>query len=154
MDGVSEFRGELGRRIAEAVAKFHTKSAASAAAGVGVEQLNKWIAGEVKVPVDGLWRLALESGSDFCWLCTGRPSLLVDIATPHPTGRPIQESALREALMSLAEVIISEGMTFRPESFADLTFALHDHVVKLRSQHGTDVDLSGLANVMRLAARG
>lgn len=154
MDTVTEFRVELGRRIAEAVEKFPTKSAASAVVGVSVEQLNKWIAGEVKVPVDALWRLALEGGTDFCWLVTGRISILNEVATLHPAGRPIQESALREVLMSLAEVIESEGVIFSPERFADLTFALHDHVVKLRAQHGGDVDLEGLANVIRLAARG
>ena len=65
------FRTDLGRRIEASIRKFPSKSAASEAAGVSVEQLNKWVAGKVKVPIDGLFGLAEAGDIDFSWLATG-----------------------------------------------------------------------------------
>jgi hypothetical protein len=153
MDDTSDFRKELGRRIAETVAKFPTKSAASKAAGVSVEQLNVWIAGEAKVPAEALWRLAQETGVDFCWLAGGQSSASAGVAAIRPgQGRVLQEATLREVLMSLAQVQ-TEGVTFAPERFADLVFALHDFLVDQRGKGGTNADLSGMANIIALAAR-
>lgn len=65
------FRQELGARIGKIVARFATKAEAAAAAGVSVEQLNKWIAGTVKSPADGLKALANAANVDFSWLVAG-----------------------------------------------------------------------------------
>lgn len=65
------FRRELGARIGKIVARFPTKSEAAGAAGVSVEQLNKWIAGSVKVPADGVKALADAANVDFSWLIAG-----------------------------------------------------------------------------------
>lgn len=74
-DSRQRFREELGGRIATTAAKFPTKAAASAAAGVSLEQFNKWIRGTVKVPVDGLKALADAASVDFVWLATGKRAL-------------------------------------------------------------------------------
>ncbi|CAD7055259.1 XRE family transcriptional regulator [Pseudorhizobium halotolerans] len=65
------FRRELGARIGKIAGRFPTKGEAAAAAGVSVEQLNKWIAGTVKVPADGLKSLANAANVDFSWLVAG-----------------------------------------------------------------------------------
>lgn len=149
-DDAAEFRIQLGRRIAEVVAKFATKTAASEAAGITSEQLNRWIAGQVKVPVDGLWRLAAAADIDFCWLCSGKTNV---IPIP-PSGRAFHERVLRDVLMALADVIATEGVTFEPGRFADLAFDLHDYVVERRAQAGADAaDLAGIARLITHAAR-
>jgi transcriptional regulator with XRE-family HTH domain len=148
MDEVTLFRSELGARIAEVVSQFPTKAAAAEAAGVTPEQLNRWISGQVKVPVDGLWRLAKAREIDFSWLCTG-PSKVVGM---HP--RMFQPAALRDALMCLAEVTATEGLTFKsPEKYAELVFALHDFLIERRARDGADADLTGMDKIIVLASK-
>lgn len=65
------FRRELGTRIATIVSRFPTKAAAAEAAGISVEQLNKWIRGDVKVATDGLKSLSDAVNADLSWLVTG-----------------------------------------------------------------------------------
>ncbi len=157
MDGnhnVTEFRKALGGRLRETVGKFPTKSAASAVAGVTVEQLNKWIDGTVKVPVESLWRLADAAGVDFCWLCAGREHDHGEVATIRPTvcgGRVIQEAALMDVLSALAVAMADDGVVFAPDRFGDLVLALHDYLVIER--RGAAADLGALRNVIRLAGR-
>ncbi|SDR16055.1 S24 family peptidase [Pseudovibrio sp. Tun.PSC04-5.I4] len=69
------FRIELGRRIEEIVGKYQTKSEAAEIAGVSVEQLNKWISGKVKVPVEGVHSLAAGMDIDLSWVFTGVQAL-------------------------------------------------------------------------------
>lgn len=71
-----EYRNSLGKRIEEVVEKYDTKTAAAKAAGVSVEQLNKWIKGDVKVPVEALITLSLGADADFNWVVTGEPSMV------------------------------------------------------------------------------
>lgn len=66
------FRANLGRRIAFAVDKIGKKGEAATYAGVSPEQLNKWIKGAVKVPVEALRDLAQAANVDFSWLATGQ----------------------------------------------------------------------------------
>lgn len=147
------FRAQLGRRIAETAAKFPTKSAAADVASVSLEQFNRWIAGDVKVPVEALWRLAQAGGVDFCWLCSGQDHRPAHVMQFRPAGRVLHESAMREVLMALAEVIATDGVVFAADKFADLTLALHDYLVERRAQDGAGADLSGIPNLIALAAR-
>lgn len=147
-EDVTAFRQLLGQRIAETVGKFPTKAAAAECAGITAEQINKWIAGTVKVPVEGMLRLARGADVDFCWLCCG-PRDVVAIRG----GRVFQEAVLRDVLASLATVIASEGVTFAPDRFAELVFDLHDYVIQRRAQDGAEADLQGIAHFITLAAR-
>lgn len=76
------FRENLGARIAFCVDKIGKKGDAASFAGVSPEQLNKWIKGTVKVPVEALRVVAQAANVDFSWLATGE-----GIAPP---GGPIQ----------------------------------------------------------------
>lgn len=71
-----DYKEELGRRIQEVIPRFASKSEAARAAGVSVEQLNKWTGlkgGDIpKVPVQALLALASAANVDFCWLATGK----------------------------------------------------------------------------------
>lgn len=71
---MSTYRAQLGARIEQVVARLGSRKAASAAAGVTAEQLAKWIAGTVKVPVEALRDLAQAANDDFAWLATGAPA--------------------------------------------------------------------------------
>lgn len=150
----SHFRSALGDRIAKVADQYPTKTAAAEAAGVTLEQFNKWIGGEVKVPVDGLWRLARGAGIDFAWLCAGGAGG-DDKVTPLPdsTGRMLRETPLRDVLDALATVM-AEGVTFSPDRFADLVLDLHDYVIQERARQGAAaVDVAAVAGVIRLATR-
>lgn len=76
------FRSNLGVRVGCCVDIIGKKSVAATVVGVSSEQLNKWIKGTVKVPVEALRLLAEASGVDFSWLATG--------AGVPPNERPIQ----------------------------------------------------------------
>jgi len=76
------FRANLGGRIAFSVDKIGKKSEAATYAGVSPEQLNKWIKGAVKVPVEALRDLAQAADVDFSWLATGHGTA--------PAGGPVQ----------------------------------------------------------------
>lgn len=65
------FRKNLGLRIEQCVNIIGQKGKTAAVAGVTPEQLNKWINGKVKVPVEALRLLAEAANSDFSWLATG-----------------------------------------------------------------------------------
>lgn len=149
-DDAGEFRLALGRRIGDVVGKFPTKTAAADAAGITLEQLNKWIAGTVKVPVEGLWRLSRESNTDFSLLCTGANNIYT---IRSPRARPFQEEVLRDVLGAFAKVIGEEGVTFDPKRFADLAFAMHDYVIERRTKDGVDADLDGITRFISLATR-
>jgi phage repressor protein C with HTH and peptisase S24 domain len=85
------FRHNLGARLSSFVEIIGKKSDAAAAAAVSVEQLNKWIKGSVKVPVEALRLISEAANGDFGWLATG-------IGTP-PHTRPLQvRTAARPAL--------------------------------------------------------
>lgn len=76
------FRSNLGVRVGYCTDKIGKKSGAATVAGVSAEQLNKWIKGTVKVPVEALRLLAEAADVDFSWLATGE-------GVP-PTNRPMQ----------------------------------------------------------------
>ncbi|MCO8146883.1 hypothetical protein NHN26_16895 [Rhodovulum tesquicola] len=82
-------RQRLGERIAQVVERYDTKSAAARAAGITAEQLNKWIKGTVKVPVDGCRALAEGVGADLSWLITGEPQ-----PQPQPQAQTGRQAAL------------------------------------------------------------
>ncbi|WP_372395153.1 helix-turn-helix transcriptional regulator (plasmid) [Azospirillum sp. HJ39] len=147
---VSAFRIALGKRIAEVVSKYATKAAAAETAGVTVEQLNKWIAGTVKVPLEALWRLAEGSNIDLSWLCVGQRNV---VSIRLPRERPFQEPVLRDVLMALAEVIGSEGVTFQPDHFPGIVFDLHDYVCDRRAKGADDADLGGITHFISLGMR-
>lgn len=66
-----DYRASLGERLSQAIDKAPTKASAAEAAGVTVEQLNKWVKGSVKVPAEGLRALSAFVDVDFSWLVTG-----------------------------------------------------------------------------------
>lgn len=70
-DDLRAFRIRLGERIEEAIKKSNTKQKVADAAGISVEQLNKWAKGTVKVPVEGLKAISTVTNVDFSWLATG-----------------------------------------------------------------------------------
>lgn len=142
MEDMQVYRETLGRRIADTVGKYPTKSAAAAAADVSAEQLNKWIAGTVKVPVEALYRLAAGINIDFCWLCAGNP--------PGAHQQRIQPEVLRDVLEAIAEVQ-AEGAVFTPAKYADLVLAIHDFVVAAR-ERDQDVNLREMREIIRIAA--
>lgn len=146
-DDVTGFRRRLGERIAEVVTKFPTKTAAADAAGITLEQLRRWIGGDVKVPVEGLWRLSQAGNVDFSWLCGA-----VGTVVPIP-GRVFQEPVLRDVLMALADVIASDGVIFHPDRFAALVLDLHDYEIERRAAEGADTDRDGIVRIIRFAAR-
>lgn len=76
------FRSNLGARIGFCVDKIGKKGEAAASVRVTPEQLNKWIKGTVKVPVEALRELSITSGVDFSWLATGQGV--------RPQGAPVQ----------------------------------------------------------------
>lgn len=65
------FRQNLGQRIGYCVDLIGKKSISAAAVGVTPEQLNKWVKGTVKVPVEALRTLSEVAHVDFSWLATG-----------------------------------------------------------------------------------
>ncbi|WP_395459824.1 hypothetical protein ACHMW5_35975 (plasmid) [Azospirillum melinis] len=152
---VSELRLALGKRIAEFVAtKYPTKIAAAEAIGWTTDQINAWIAGRAKVPYEALYRLSAGSDDDLSWLCLGPRK----VQTFQPARqRPFQETVLREVLTALAGVTAKDGITFRPDSFADLVFDLHDYVCEQRNREGADAnanELGSITHFIRLAAQG
>lgn len=66
------FRKNLGLRIEQCVKIIGKKGESATIVGVTPEQLNKWINGTVKVPVEALRLLAAAANSDFSWLATGQ----------------------------------------------------------------------------------
>lgn len=78
------------------VARFPTKGEAAAAAGVTVEQLNKWIVGSVKVPADGLKGLAAAANVDFSWLVAGDEAA-TDVSSGFTASLDISIIGLRVA---------------------------------------------------------
>jgi phage repressor protein C with HTH and peptisase S24 domain len=102
------FRKNLGARIASCVDKIGKKSDAAAASGISPEQLNKWIAGTVKVPAEALRLLAKVADVDFSWLVTG------DGQSPH--RRPIQirnatNSQTRESADGAFQILGEQGFS-------------------------------------------
>ena len=76
------FRRNLGARIAYCAEIIGTKSESAARAGVTAEQLNKWISGAVKVPIEAMLPLSKAANVDFSWLTTGEGR--------RPSGSPVQ----------------------------------------------------------------
>lgn len=96
----AEYRRNLGDRIAESVDKMPSKAAAALVVDVTVEQLNKWIKGQVKVPADALRALSEAANVDFSWLVTGE--------SPSPRkDRP--EIADLVLIPRFKEVMVSAG---------------------------------------------
>ena len=150
-EGVGEFRLALGQRIAELITnKYGTKIAASEAIGWSTDQINKWIAGSVKVPLEALWLLSQGSNADFSWLCQG-PRNVVPLRFPRE--RPFQEPVLRDVLIALADIICNEGVTFQPEQFPGLVFDLHDYVCERRAKDAGAADLEGITHFVSHALR-
>lgn len=98
------FRANLGARIGFCVDKIGKKREAASFAGITPEQLNKWIKGTVRVPVEGLRDLSRAASIDFSWLATGQGSA--------PAGGPIQ--------VGFADDQASAGKDVVPASLTDL----------------------------------
>lgn len=152
MDDMQAYREALGRRIALTVDRYRTKSAASAAADVTVEQLNKWIAGTVKVPAEALYRLATPVDIDFCWLVSGKTNDENNENSAALPPRRIQNDVLHTVLTAIAEMQAA-GEAFAPDKFADLVFALHDYLASVRARGANETGFDDLKNLIRLAAR-
>ncbi|MBF0375441.1 MAG: hypothetical protein HQL39_18775 [Alphaproteobacteria bacterium] len=138
------YRQELGKRLEVVTGRFASKTAAASAAGVSVEQFNKWLAGKVKVPAEALWELATIADVDFCWLCGGQ----------QPPAPRVQPEVLREVLAAMLDVMAAEGLAASsPDKFAETCIALHDYVRDQRGRGDSPVDFAALAAIIRLAAR-
>lgn len=122
---------------------YPTKVAAAEAVGLTTNQLAKWLAGETKVPVDGLWRLAQGVGANFSWLCTGiEPGLAAN-------QRLFNEPVLRDVLKAVAMVMKEEDCPFNPDRFASLVFHLHDYVIQQPGREGAaPADLPAIARLV------
>lgn len=68
---IRTFRASLGARIEHCARLIGTKGGAASAAGVTPRQLNRWIKGAGKVPVEALPQLAQGADVSFAWLATG-----------------------------------------------------------------------------------
>ncbi|MCZ4281683.1 helix-turn-helix transcriptional regulator [Kiloniella laminariae] len=149
-----KYRTELGKRIQTVVERFPSKSAAALAAGVTVEQLNKWCRGTVKVPVEGLSALADLGGVGLGWLCgdAKRSSDNVIYADFDKQPDNLDRSVVQSVLKSLIMIMREEDLEMvSPDRFAELVIALHDYVVEQNGEGTMDVD--SMANIIRLAAR-
>lgn len=149
MSSETALRVLVGQRIAHAVdTNFPSRVAAAEALGMTTEGLRKWINGTVKVPLEGIRRLAKVSRTDMAWLCG------IDIPKP-PTklaNGGVMPDVLTDVLRALATVIASDGVHFMPDRFAELVIALHDWAVDQRVRSNHTPDLAGLADVIRLSA--
>lgn len=152
MDPVERYRVDLGQRLADVAAQFPRKGAAAAAAGVTLEQFNKWLAGTVKVPAEGLYRLAMASGTDFSWLCTGGE---IDQVKGSSRKSKVLDPDVMETVLKAMVSVTSSGdvICASPEKFAELAIVLHDYVSGQRGS-GAPVDLCGaMGKIIRLASR-
>lgn len=70
----NSFREKLGQRLESLVERFPTKKDAAKAAGVTLEQFNKWLQGGTKVPAEALYNFARVADADLTWLITGKGS--------------------------------------------------------------------------------
>ncbi|WP_142847583.1 hypothetical protein [Telmatospirillum sp. J64-1] len=151
MDDVETYRRELGERLAVVTARFPSKGAAAQAAGVTTEQFNKWLAGSVKVPVEGLWRLARSAGVDFKWLCAGGGA---DLAVHPDNNRALRADVMQDVLQAMIGATRDGDVVYAsPAKFSELALALHDFVIEQRRSSATPVDLAQMGNIIRLASR-
>lgn len=120
------FRQSLGARIGYCVEKFSRKQDAADAVGISVEQLNKWVKGSVKVPVEGLAQLAAASDVDFSWLSTGEGK--------QPARGPVQVRGaatkldvprLERAISVVERGLDEAGRVATPEVKAELVSAVY-----------------------------
>jgi len=115
------FRRDLGRRIEEAAGKFETKTAAAKAAGVTLMQFNKWIAGTVKVPMDGLYALATAARIDFSWLATGNGNMHGGGgSSPEVLAAAVDEDLMGRIVDGIMAVYKDLGMRLPPRSLGEL----------------------------------
>lgn len=141
-DKIEDYRAALGARISIAVKQIGKKSEAAAEAGISVEQLKKWTEGTVKVPAEGLLRLATAANIDFSWLCSGQE-----------TSTSLQPDILREVLRGIIRIMQKENLQFiDPDKFPELVFVLHDYVRDEREKNNT-VDLDAMSNIIMLSTR-
>jgi transcriptional regulator with XRE-family HTH domain len=151
MTPTETFRCDLGERLSWVVERFKTKAQAASAAGVTVEQLNKWMAGTVRVPVEALWRLAQVAEVDYRWLCAGSSD--TGLAVQPGQGRTLRTEVMQDVLRAMVSVTASgDVIVANPERFAELALALHDYVIEQKAK-SAPVDLDAMSNVIRLASR-
>lgn len=145
---VEEFRRLLGERLSTVASKFRTKLAAAAAAGVTPEQFAKWQAATVKVPAEGLWRLALAAKVDLGWLCAGGDM-------PDDTALPpgaLDAQVMRDVLIAMIDATREGDVVYAsPEKFAELAGVLHDYVLDQR-QAAAPPDPKMMGKIIRLAS--
>ena len=157
---LTDYREQLGKRIAEVVQTYTTKKDAAFIAGISVEQLNKWCKGQVKVPIEGLYRLSESAKVDFNWLCSGhrigrdQNVVNLDFTSNKATNKDqeINPEILTSVLQSLVTIMQSEGLQLSsPVKFSELVIALHDYVRNEGAETGNNVN--SMAEIIRLAAR-
>ena len=63
----------IGSRLGKVIESFPSKTTAAKAAGITLQQLNKWIKGEAKIPIEGLMAISNSkySNKNLLWLATG-----------------------------------------------------------------------------------
>jgi hypothetical protein len=152
---VEGFRHRLGERLMMVADRFPSKSAAAKAAGVSTEQFNKWLAGTVKVPVEGLWRLSEAGQADFRWLCAGSSGVEAGdgVQDRIDPSQPLDADIMHDVLTAMVSATRDGDVVYAsPEKFATLASALHDYVADQR-RRAEEVDLSSMAQIIRLASR-
>ncbi len=149
------YRKQLGQRIQKVVGQYSSKSAAAEAAGITVEQLNKWCKGSVKVPVEGLNSLSEGCNSSFAWLCgaeENRENVLYPEFNTTQEQR-IDPDVLKSVLSSVIEIMQEEELQMTsPDKFSELIFALHDYI-KSQAGEKTSANVDSMATIIRLATR-
>lgn len=81
---VDAYRKELGERLTSAIARVKNKADVAHSIGISVEQMNKWLRGDVKVPAEGIRGIARHTRVDFSWLVTGEGQMLKSDGQPDP----------------------------------------------------------------------
>lgn len=131
------FRQNLGTRIGYCVGKFSRKQDAAEAAGVSVEQLNKWVKGSVKVPVEGLAQLAAAADVDFSWLSTGEGKQPVGgLTRVRKAATDLDVPRLERAIAVVERGLEEAGRTAPPEVKAELVNAVY---ALLENQPSADI---------------
>lgn len=138
------FREELGHRINVASQKYRNKTEAAKAAGVSLEQFNKWIAGSVKVPLEGLKALASNPEVDFNWLATGQTS------APARVEVSIKTELLSE-LINLLETFLDETGTNLPVAKKAQALSLMYEFCAEEEAENREVDMRNVIRFAKLA---
>ncbi|MEI6987032.1 MAG: helix-turn-helix domain-containing protein [Rhodospirillaceae bacterium] len=129
----------LGARIASLVGLFGTKKAASAVAGVRVEQLTRYEKDENVPAFDVLARLAAPHGVDLNWLATGQGPMRVQQPAEIDQVYDDQRSRRRRGF-SESPASAAESVPATPLFDHHLLGLLNEALRRLHNEEGSCID--------------